>query len=377
MSETQRFLMISSDSKSLIKFRGDLLKDLKNQGFQVTVLCPKDGYFPTAQKALNKLGILIETVDLQNTSINPLKDLRAFLNLYSRIKIVNPDIVYMYTIKPILYGGLASWMLKVPKRYALFSGLGHVFTENDLKTRLLRMAVSAMLRLILPTFKRVIFQNPDDCKTLVDLGLVKPAQVFLMAGSGVNLHDYSKTPLPEAPIPTFLFIGRLLKTKGILDYLDAIQMLRAQGSTTRFSVLGGGHSNPAALDQGALLKRMVELNVDYLGEQSSALDEIQRHHVIVLPSYREGTPRALLEALAVGRVILTTDVPGCREVVIHGENGLMVPPKDPQALAAQMQYLINNPSLLADMAEKSYQLALDKFDVRKVNADLIAMIQES
>lgn len=377
MSPAQRFLMISSDSKSLLKFRGDLLKDLKNQGFEVTVLCPQDAYFPTAQKAFNKLGILIETVDLQNTSLNPLKDLKAFLNLYSRIKIVNPDIVYMYTMKPILYGGLASWMLKVPKRYALFSGLGHVFTENDLKTRLLRMVVSAMLRMILPTFKRVIFQNPDDSKALVSLGLVESTQVFLMAGSGVNLHDYPKTPLPKEPLPTFLFIGRLLKTKGILDYLDAIQRLRDQGIGARFSVLGGGHSNPAALDQGALLKRMVELNVDYLGEQSSALDEIQKHHVIVLPSYREGTPRALLEALAVGRVILTTDVPGCREVVIHGENGLMVPPKDPQALATQMHYLINNPALLPDMAEKSYQLALDKFDVRKVNADLIAMIQES
>lgn len=377
MENTQRFLIIASDSKSLVKFRGDFLRDLKRQGFDVCAMSPHDAYFETAKQTFQNWGVFLQDVCLENTSTNPFKDLRGIIDLYRKIKIVNPDIVYCYTIKPILYGGFAVWLLKIPKRYALFSGLGHLYTEHDLKTRFLRWLGNGLLKIVLPVFTRIIFQNSDDCQTLKDLGLVRSSQVFLTQGSGVNLDNYPKTPLPKEDSPSFLFVGRLLKTKGILEYLDAIEIVRRKGCKNKFSVLGGGHSNPAALDQGFLLKRMAELNIDYLGEKATALDQIQRHHIIVLPSYREGTPRALLEALAVGRVILTTDVPGCREVVVNGENGLMVPPKDPQALAEQMLYLINNPTLLPEMAEKSYQLAINKFDVRKVNAGLLSMIQES
>lgn len=369
---------MASDSKSLHAFRLDLMKAVQEKfNAKVLALCPRDSHFENISEQLQAQGIELRPIDLKNTGLNPFQDFGYFLKLVNILKAEKPHAVFTMTIKPVIYGLLAAAVARVPKRFGIITGLGHLYTFNDFKTRVLRFFVNCLYRLAFSNATQVFFQNPDDAQWFLNLGLLSPDRAQITYGSGVNLDRYPLTPLPILPPVTFLFVGRLLKAKGIGEFCEAVQGLKGAGhqlSKARFQVLGGFHPNPSAFNQQELMERMGLAGIEYVGEHPTSLDYIQNAHVVVLPSYREGTPRALLEALAVGRPIITTDVPGCRETVIEGLNGYLVNPHSAPSLQEAFEKVLQHPQRLEGMAQESHKLARERFDVQKVNAFILSFL---
>lgn len=367
-------MIIGSSSKSLIHFRLDMMIAFSQLGLQVVACCPQDGDFEKVKNILSQHHITLINVVMNNTEINPYQDIKSFISLYRTIKQVNPDYILLYTIKPVIYGSLAAKLVGVETIVSMMSGLGHFYTIENFKTQAIRKLTNILYRLAFLANKLVLFQNPDDLKLFKQLGLIKRVKTKLISGSGVNLNQFPEWPLPALEPLTFLFIGRLLETKGVKEFCKAAQLIRTRYSNTQFHILGGMHSNPGRIDHSDLMNLIQESGAQYLGEQESSLQAIQHSHVVVLPSYREGVPKSLLEALAVGRPIITTDVPGCRETVIDQRNGFLVPVRNIQALADAMEKFIQNPHDLAVMGKESRRLAESRFDVRKVNQEIIESI---
>lgn len=346
----------------------------KSYGSKILALAPLDEHFSNIKQKLGTEGIDLYPIKFSNTSVSPFSDSVYLWKLYQFLRREKPDGVFTMTIKPVIYGILAAYLAGVPKRFAIMTGLGHVYTFDNLKAKCVRHIVNMLYRISLPHAHRIFFQNPDDLAVFEGLGLIKNDQGVITPGSGVNLNAFPHKPLAPYPPLRFLFIGRLLKAKGIEEYCDAVEELKTQHPSAVFQVLGGVHHNPSTLEKETLLKRFKNLGIDYLGEQPSSAPYLDKAQVVVLPSYREGTPRALLEALATGRAIITTDAPGCRETLVDGVNGIMVKPQDSRDLARAMGYLLDHPELIEPMGKASYQLALEKFDVNRVNDLIISKI---
>lgn len=367
-------MVIGSSSKSLIQFRLDMMIAFSERGVQVIACCPQDDHFKKVKQVLQQHEITLVDAVVNNTAINPYLDLKSIVSLYRRIKQVNPHYVLLYTIKPVIYGSFAAKWAGVKTIASMMSGLGHVYTLDNFKTKIVRTVTNLLYRLAFLANDVVFFQNPDDLKLFQQMGLVKKDQTALISGSGVNLQQFPKMPLPAVDPLTFLFIGRLLETKGIREFCEAARLIHQQYPHIHFQILGGLHSNPSRVEHADLMELIQAGGIQYLGEQESGLQAIQNSHVVVLPSYREGVPKALLESLAVGRPIITTDVPGCRETVIDQKNGFLVPARDVQALAAAMEKIIHNPQQLKAMGNESRKLAEKRFDVHKVNQEIIEFL---
>lgn len=367
-------MIIGSSSKSLIHFRLDMMIAFSKLGLQVVACCPQDEDFEKVRTILRQHHINLLPVVMNNTEMNPYKDIKSFISLYRTIKQVNPGYILLYTIKPVIYGSLAAKLGGVETIVSMMSGLGHFYTVENFTTRTMRKIMNALYKLAFLANKGVLFQNPDDLDLFKKLGLIKRVKTKLIAGSGVNLQTFPESPLPPLDPFTFLFIGRLLETKGIKEFCKAAHLIKTRYPNTHFHILGGLHSNPGRIEQSDLSNLLEDSGVQYLGEQESSLSAIQQSHVVVLPSYREGVPKALLEALAVGRPIITTDVPGCRETVIDQKNGFLVPARDIQALADAMEKLIQNPHDLTSMGKESRKLAESRFDVCQVNQQIIEFL---
>jgi glycosyltransferase involved in cell wall biosynthesis len=253
----------------------------------------------------------------------------------------------------------------------MMTGLGHLYTFHDLRTTVLRFVSDRLLRIAFKTTKIVFFQNKDDAQVLLDRRLLPVEKVTLVNGSGVNLRQFPLSPLNQQTPLTFLFVGRLLKSKGFYEYCEAVKMVGKKYPGMRYQLLGGHHPNPAKLERQEATQLMKESGVEHLGEVDNVLPYLQEAHVVVLPSYREGTPKALLEALSVGRPVITTTAPGCVETVEDQVNGLLVNVGDPWAIADAMRFFIQHPEHLKPMALASRRLAEAKFDVHKVNEALL------
>ena len=298
---------------------------------------------------------------------------RSFFLLLKLIKEVRSAYVLTYTIKPVIYGSIAAWVLGVPQRYALVTGLGYAFT-GDAKglRRVLRYIVQRLYRLALSRTGKVFFQNPDDETLFREKKILSPAiPSCIVNGSGVDISKYSVCPLPEQPV--FLMIARLLGDKGVREYAQAAVVVKRVYPEARFLLVGWIDNNPDAITEQELDKWISEGAVEFLGKLSDVRIAIQHSSVYVLPSYREGTPRTVLEAMAMGRAVITTNAPGCRETVINGDNGYLVPVRDVQALAAAMVTAIESPDDRARMGGRSRAIAEEKYDVHKVNE---VMLQE-
>ena len=365
MSGDARVMVIGGHADSLIHFRGPLLRQLVAEGHDVTACAPDAG--ADVRRELAALGIAYRHVPIQRAGMNPMRDVGTVRALTALYREVQPDLVLTYTIKPVIYGSLAARLSRVPRICSLITGLGYSFGTATLRQRALNPVVQSLFRFALAHNEVVFFQNPDDLRQFVDAGLASDRQAVLVNGSGVDLEHFRVAPLPEGT-PTFLLTTRLLWEKGVGEYVEAARTLKAKYPTARFRLLGPLDPNPAAVSRAQLDAWSAEGVIEYLGSTNDVRPAVADTSVFVLPSaYREGTPRSILEAMAMGRAIITTDAPGCRETVRGDENGFLVPVSDSIALASAMERFLRDPGLVAPMGVRSRAIAEEKYDVHLVN----------
>lgn len=364
-----KFLLIASFPDSLLHFRGPLIDALLAEGQEVHVAAPDLPLLSPMREKLEALGIKVHEVPLRRTGTNPVADLRLLLHLTRLVLRIRPQRVLGYTIKPVIYGTLAAWMARVPQRFVLVTGLGYAF-QGEGERGLLRSVVQSLYALALRHAQKAFFQNPDDERLFRQLGLL-PSKVSscVVNGSGVDVTAYAQAPLPSEP--RFLLIARLLGDKGVREYAHAARRIRTRHSEAVFGLVGWIDENPDAIGQEELDGWLKEGILEFHGRMADVRPAIANCNVYVLPSYREGTPRTVLEAMAMGRAIVTTNAPGCRETVIDGENGFLVPVKSAEALEAAMQRFIDEPTLASRMGLRSRAIAEERYDVNKVNAVML------
>ena len=368
----KRMLVCGSFADSLIRFRGPLLQAAKARGVDVHAAAPLQPEDGAASEALRSRGIKVHGVHLNRAGMNPLSDAGSFISLLLLMIRVRPDCFLGYTVKPVVYGALAAWLVRVPCRYVLITGLGYAFTgEATGKRRLIQSVVRFLYRLALARSSKVFFQNPDDLALFRRLGLL-PAKVpaVVVNGSGVDIAEFSARPLPSGAV-RFLMIARLLGDKGVREYVAAARQVKNLFPDAMFTLVGWIDDNPDAISADELQSWVNDGVVRYTGRLEDVRDEIADCSVYVLPSYREGTPRTVLEAMAIGRPVITTDAPGCRETVLPGENGFLVAVKDSFGLADAMMRFVQEPGLIETMSRRSREIVEQKYDVRKVNAMML------
>lgn len=369
----RRFLLVSATSYSLINFRGPLVQALIKAGLEVHTAAPGLVNDTNTRQQLEAWGAVTHDFPLQRTGLNPWSDVLTLHALYRLMRKIRPETVLGYTIKPVVYGSLAAWLARVPQRYSLITGLGYAFAGQAVgKRALVFHLVCRLYRASLNKVDKVFFQNPDDEALFRELGILRkevPSQV--LNGSGVDMAHFAVAPLPAGP-PRFLLIARLLGDKGVRQYANAARRIKQRYPDMVFQLAGDIDSNPDTITQEELDTWVRKGTIEHLGWLSDVRPAIADCSVYVLPSYyREGTPRSVLEAMSMGRGVITTDAPGCRETVIEGENGYLIPVKDVDALVEAMQCFITNPTLVQSMGERSYEIAKERYDVHKVNAVML------
>lgn len=371
-----KIILIGTTASMTIQFRQDLIKLLVSLNWQVyTFVCE---YNDAQLDTLKSLGAIPVTYKMSRGGLNPLADIRAMFQLKKKISQIQPQIVFSCFAKPIVYGTLAAKMAKVPYVVGMLEGLGHAFTEQpegqSLKTKLIKTVQILLYKVALPKLDQIIFLNPDDSKDLLETYHIKIKKMDILGGIGLDLNHYTYSQPSIDPI-NFLFIGRLLKEKGIFDFIQAARIVKSQYPNVKFTVLGSiDPHNQGALSQEQLNILLNEKLFEYPGYVLNIQDWIHQSSVFVLPSYREGVPRSTQEAMAIGRPVITTDVPGCRETVIDGVNGFLVPKWNAEALAKKMIYFIENTEQVNQMGQESHKIALDLFDVDKVNHKLCKLL---
>ena len=367
-SMPRKILIIGSFAPSLLNFRGPLISTLRAAGHRVFTAAPNiDGGIASF---LTALGAEPRSLPLANTSLSPVEMVRSFRILRGLIRETQPDYIIAYTIKPVILAALAGRAERVPRIVALITGLGYAFTGGREPKRLISRAMATLLyRTALRKVDIVLFQNRDDQAVFRKLGLLpRGKETAIVNGSGIDIEHFVPAPLP--PQPSFLMIARLLGDKGIGEFAAAAARLKAEHPEVKVALVGYLDPSPDSIGQDEL-DRIIASGVEFLGRLEDVRPAIAACSVYVLPSYREGTPRSVLEAMAMGRAIITTDAPGCRETVQHEVNGLLVPPRDAEALYQAMVRLVREPELIAPMGAQSRRIAEERYDVRKVNADLM------
>lgn len=371
-----KIVLFANTDWYLYNFRRSLALALRDAGHDVLLLSPPGEY----GAKLQALGLRWQPAPMDRRSLNPLGELKLLLWLVRRFKRERPALVHGFTIKCAVYGSLAARAAGVPARVNAVAGMGYVFTSGDLKARLLRTPVRLLLRLALGgPGARLILQNPDDVALFAKARLVDPAQVRLIAGSGVDCARFSARLPPPDPDGRFrvLLAARLLWDKGLAEFVAAARGLRAQGRGIRFLLAGTPDpGNPATVPEAQVRAWVDEGLVEWLGHVDDMPALLAAVDVVVLPSYREGLPKTLIEAAACGRALVTTDVPGCREVVTDGVDGLLVPVRDAAALAAAIARLQDDPALALRLGARAREKALAEFDDRSVIARTQAVYAE-
>jgi glycosyltransferase involved in cell wall biosynthesis len=367
-----KILVIASLAESLLNFRGHLLSAMTARGFEVHVAAPGLSESTRWFDELKSRGYQVHDIALSRAGTNPWADFRSLLSLWKLMRQLQPDAILCYTVKPVIYGTIAGWLAGIQRRFALITGLGYAFTGETAGARgAVRHVVQGLYRFALTRSHKVFFQNPDDQLLFRQHGLLRACTPSVVVnGSGVDLERFAVAPLPVGA-SHFLLIARLLGDKGIREYAQAAQRIRAIHQDVRFSLVGWIDENPDAITQAELDAWIIAGDLVYIGRLEDVRPAIAACSVYVLPSYREGTPRTVLEAMAMGRPIITTHAPGCRETVAEGENGFLVPVRSVDALVEVMQRFIQDSNLASRMGKRSRELVEEKYDVHKVNAVML------
>ncbi|OZB49292.1 MAG: glycosyltransferase family 1 protein [Polynucleobacter sp. 39-45-136] len=370
-----KILIIGGLGESLINFRGHLLTAMQAKGLDVHVAAPDLHETSHIFRQLKAMGLSVHCIPVMRNSTNPFADLRLAWTLLGLMYKIAPDMVLGYTVKPVIYGTLTAWIARVPRRFALITGLGYAF-KDDRHHSFLRVLVHGLYYLSIGRASLTFFQNPDDLALFRKCGILsRNSPVCVVNGSGVDLDRFAVKPFPlnnlEAAGAQFLFVGRLLGDKGIYEYMQAVRLIKRAHPEVRCLLVGWIDSNPNSISRDELSEWLADSGVEFLGRLTDVRPAIETCSVFVLPSYREGTPRTVLEAMSMGRPIITTDTPGCRETVIDGDNGFLIPVKNINALVEAMKKFIDDPSLISRMGARSRQIVEDKYDVHKVNAVML------
>lgn len=359
-----RFILVSPKNRTAYNFRGDLIKRIISCGYEVIVTGPNR----VGVEKIEALGAHFVEIPMNKNGVNPKEDLKYQKALYELFKKEKPDVVLGYTSKPVIYGSIAAKKAGVPHKVAMITGLGYAFTAQTKKAKAIRAVMSVLYKKALNCADTVIFQNPDDREQFVSSGLVKSEKCRVVNGSGVNTNRFSVADYPDKI--TFFMLSRVMYSKGIREYLRACELVKEKHPEVRFMLLGACENIQDSLSKEDLAPYVEKGIIEHFGETDRVEDYYKQCSVYVLPSYREGTPRTVLEAMSMGRAIITTDAPGCRETVIDGKTGFLVPVKNAEAVAEKMTEFIENPELIKTLGAASAEYAREKFSVDKVNDDM-------
>ncbi|WP_085784643.1 glycosyltransferase family 4 protein [Candidatus Nucleicultrix amoebiphila] len=373
----KKILYLVAEDHYFLSHRFELAKASVNQGFEVVLATNVSKYLQQIQSA----GIrVVPLKHFHRSSLNPFKDLKTLKELYKIYKNERPDIVHQVALKPVLYCTLIARILKIPHIINAIAGMGHVFTDQGLKTRGLRIILSQLFRFILKSpHQHIIVQNPDDRHLILNLCSIEPTRVVLIRGSGVDTKLFKKSP--EKPIdskgPKVALVARMLWSKGIREAIEAQKILKAKNKKLQLFFYGNSDpKNPAAVPNALLKTWQKEGLIHWEGHCDHVQDIYKDTHISLLPSYREGLPRSLLEAAAAGKPIITTDTPGCREIVQDGVNGFLVPIKNPQALANALERLIDDKQLRQKMGQKGRELIQKEFSDEIIISQTIRLYKD-
>lgn len=371
-----RVALVTSGAQTVANFRGPLIRELRARGASVLALAPD--YDPATRGAVAALGAEPIDFSLDRTGMRPARDLVDMVRLAVLLRRLKPDAVLNSFAKPVIFGGFAAAIARVPRRIAMLEGLGYVYQDNGAKPsvarRALRAATHLSYRAAFGVSHRVVFLNREDRAVFVDTGALAPEKAVNIGAIGVDLDDFRREPPVTEPV-TFLLMARLLRDKGIVEYAEAARLVRREAPATRFVLLGGLDSNPTGLKAADIEGWVHDDLLEWPGHVPDVRDWIARSSVVVLPSYyREGVPRSLQEAAAMGRPIVTTDNIGCRDTVDHGLNGFLVPIRTAVPLAEAMLRFVREPGLIASMGMASRRVAEKRFDAREANRRLLALL---
>lgn len=362
-----KVMFITAATFTIPWFREDMLREFAGRADDVVVLGNEDD--PKWMPYFKELGVRYRVYPVSRNGLNPIADFDTYHALKRILAEEHPDKVLSNFVKANVYGCIAAHRLGVDDIFVMMGGLGSVFHGSGFKSRIARLVVKVEYAASLKYAKKIFFQNDEDSQLLVKLGLVKPEQVVRIHGSGVNLEHFSQQPLPEKP--SFVFIGRLVRGKGVMEYLEAARMVKRQYPEVVFNLVGPYDTNPSALKPEDIKPYIEDGTVVYHGEQKDVRPYLTAASCFVLPSYYgEGTPKSGLEALATGRPVIAADAVGCREIVEEGNNGFLVIPRNPGVIADVMGQLIKKPELVESMGIASRKLAESKYDVRKINSSI-------
>jgi glycosyltransferase involved in cell wall biosynthesis len=381
--KTETVLVLGGYDRSLLNFRGPLLRAMVQAGHTVVGAAPAET--SGVPDKLAGMGVRFVPVALARAGLDPLADVMTLFRLKAHFQRERPDVVLSYTIKPAIYGSLAARWVRVSRIYALITGLGAAFYTPGLKGRLLRFMAVAMYRVALSRCTKVLVQNREIADLFIREGIVLAGRVVVVSGSGVDTKYFSLCPGPKGP-PVFLLLARMLRDKGVEEYVSAAGLIKKQLFQARFLLVGDTDPNPAAISRDQLDEWNRDGVVEYRPGVSDVRPLLAACSVYVLPSYHEGMPRSVLEAMATGRPVITTDTIGCRETVISGgppdsegirtgDNGLLVPVRSVAPLAAAMLRLASDACLREKMGRRGREIAEQKFDVRKINDQMLRAME--
>ncbi len=364
-----KIAIISPKNRTTYNFRGDLIREIIRRKHTVIATGPNK---IDVENVIN-LGVDFVEIPMKKNGVNVASDLIYFFRLFRFFKIHKPDVVLGYTIKPVVYGSIAAKIAGVKNINSMITGAGYVFISKTKKAKLVKIIVNFLYKLGLACSNNVIFQNSDDLDEFVKNKLVKKEKCSIVNGSGVNMERFSPAQLPEKT--TFFMLSRVMFSKGIREYLEAAKKVKEIHPEVVFILLGACENIQDSISREELQPYIDNGIIEYYGETPDVRGFYKKCSVYVLPSYREGTPRTVLEAMATKRPIITTDAPGCRETVIDGENGFLVKAKDVDSLYKKMLYFIDNPNIITEMGQKSLEYCKEKFDVEKVNNNLLNIMK--
>lgn len=365
-----KFLLISPKNRTVYNFRGELIKRIKEKGYDVIVTGPNRDNI----EKIEELGVKFTELPMNKNGTNIVGDFKYCMKLRKLMKAEKPDVVLGYTIKPVVYGSIAAWLAKVPNINCLITGGGYTFTATSFKAKVLGKIVRTLYKFAFKKADHVIFQNNDDKNEFIERKLVKAEKCNVVNGSGVDMEHFTEASRPSKR--NFFMLSRLLKSKGVIEYLEAAKIVKGKYPDAEFSILGKYEFEM----QDAVSKDYVEdlINKKIITRYEETTDVrpyYEKAGVYVLPSYREGTPRTVLEAMAMARPIITTDTNGCRDTVKDNETGFLVPIKDVDALAEKMIYFIEHPEAIETMGSAAKKYCEEKFEVNKVNRNMMQFME--
>lgn len=373
MNRQPRVLFVDNDINTFYGYRVGLARAARDKGFEVHVAAPRG----KSEVLVRQEGFHYHAISMTRQGMQPWRELATIVALYRLYRQLRPDLVHHLRLKPVLYGGLAAYGARVPSVVGLLTGLGYVFMAESRKARIMRKFVTLAFKLgFRHDNQRVIFQNPDDRAVFVDHGILPAAKTALIKGSGVDVEIYRPTPEAEG-VPVVLLASRMLFDKGIAEFVQAAADLRAAGVQARFVLAGDvDPGNPTAISAEQLREWSESGVVEYWGLQTDMLAAIAKCHIVCLPSYREGVPKVLIEAASCGRAIVTTDAPGCREIVRNGDNGLLVPVRDSKALAQALRMLIEDAEIRRNMGRRGREIVVGEFSLEQVVKETLGVYRE-